>query len=262
MVGLGGLRCLPVRASTGGWSPTASGDRPVRQAKVDVQGARPQLTRPLPQADALRLESPALGTVRGPMPDPDREPRIDREDIDDIIGIASQQADLEAERITIQEVLDIGQELDLAPRHVDAALRELDRQREAQATAAAIWRLRLVRSAWGAAAALALVLLAAVTGQRTLAGRLAEVERCAAQVQNVIERQVAVRARLGGSEASVQRDAELAGAENRVHLERRRHDEAAADYNAMAQGIPGRWWAVLFGMPSHVATWRPDRGVK
>lgn len=48
---------------------------------------------------------------------------------------------------------------------------------------------------------------------------------------------------------SLDRDAELAGAENRVGIERRRYDEAAAAYNASASTLPHALTCGLVGVP-------------
>jgi uncharacterized membrane protein YgcG len=106
----------------------------------------------------------------------------------------------------------------------------------------------------GSAAALATLLIAILFAIHAHLGSLrAEVDRSRAQVRNVRERQVAVRAQWATAPPSSDRDAELSGAENRVRIERKRYDEAAAAYNAAAgsgfTGLCARW----FGMPAHVS---------
>lgn len=103
------------------------------------------------------------------------------------------------------------------------------------------------------AAALALVVLlgiAVATTHGELRERHALVERARAQVENVRERQVAVVARFAGAEASVGREAELSGAENRVRIERARYDEAAATYNAAAGSAWAGLCARITGLPA------------
>jgi hypothetical protein len=77
----------------------------------------------------------------------------------------------------------------------------------------------------------------------------ADVERARAQVVNVRQRQAEVLARFGGQPPSPEQEAEVSGAANRVRVERRRYDEAAAAYNATAAGTLARAAAWLRGLP-------------
>ncbi len=77
--------------------------------------------------------------------------------------------------------------------------------------------------------------------------------RARAQVRNVVERQEVVRLRWADADADADardRMAELAGAENRVRIERARYDEAAAAYNAEASGAWPSLVARLSGLPA------------
>lgn len=80
----------------------------------------------------------------------------------------------------------------------------------------------------------------------------ADVERTRAQVVNVRERQAEVVARVKGQAPTPEHEAELSGAANRVRVERRRYDEAAAAYNASTAGTLARLAARLHGLPATV----------
>ena len=47
-------------------------------------------------------------------------------------------------------------------------------------------------------------------------------------------------------------DAELLGAENRVRVEQKRYDEAAAKYNAEARGVGAGLARTFVGLPAEV----------
>lgn len=78
----------------------------------------------------------------------------------------------------------------------------------------------------------------------------AEVDRARAQVVNVRQRQAEVLARFGGQPTTPEQEAEVSGAANRVRVERRRYDEAAAAYNASAAGTLAKLAARLHGLPT------------
>lgn len=82
----------------------------------------------------------------------------------------------------------------------------------------------------------------------------AEVERTRAQVVNVRQRQAEVLARLGAPPFSVEQEAEVSGSANRVRVEQRRYDEAAAAYNAVTGSTLARLAARLQGRPATVPT--------
>lgn len=121
-------------------------------------------------------------------------------------------------------------------RH-EARLRD-ERRKQARVLAGAI-ALTLV----------ALMGLAGVNTHAKLRDLHAQVERARAQVANVRERQEAVVTRFASAEASVGREAELSGAENRVRIERARYDEAAAVYNAAVGSAWGAACAAVTGLP-------------
>ncbi|MGV3622787.1 MAG: LemA family protein [Archangium sp.] len=88
-------------------------------------------------------------------------------------------------------------------------------------------------------------------GER-LANRYAVVEKTRAQVKNVKERQLETIAHQQYAEPSEAREAELAGAENRVRIERKRYDEAASAYNVELRSFFSKWAAKVRGLPPAV----------
>ncbi|WP_437958343.1 hypothetical protein WME76_00940 [Sorangium sp. So ce119] len=178
--------------------------------------------------------------------------KIDYEDVDEVIALAARLAEADKDRLRIEDLERVGAELEIPPHHVRRAVEELAarRQREAAQEIAGRRRLR-----WAGAALAGIVL---VLGGITLSARAsleqarAEVQRRRAQVENVVERRERTRARHEGAAPSPERDAELAGADNRVSIERRRYDEDASAYNALASGLSEQLAARLFRLPARV----------
>ncbi len=187
------------------------------------------------------------------MSKPPRSPRsVDYEDVDDIIGVAAELQQLDADRLSVEELVDVGRQLAIPERFIAPAIAELRRRRDAKLAAAAAAARRRRYLLIGAGAVGGLALLAALFGQRGLASAHADVARARAQLVNVQERQVGTRALWEASSNARERLAELSGADNRVRVERQRYDEAAAAYNASAGAFPNRLWAALFGYPTRV----------
>ncbi|MEZ4266898.1 MAG: LemA family protein [Myxococcota bacterium] len=190
-----------------------------------------------------------------PSPRSPRSPRsIDYEDVDDIIGVAAELQQLDADRLSVEELVDVGRELAIPEQFVGPAIAELRRRRDAKLAVAAAAARRRRYALIGAGALVGLAFLAALVGQRSLAGAYAEVARARAQLVNVQERQEGTRKLWEASSNARERMAELSGADNRVRVERQRYDEAAAAYNASAGAFPNRLWAGLFGYPTSVPT--------
>lgn len=187
-------------------------------------------------------------------------------DLDDVIEIAARRAEQRSDVVTRAEIEAIARELDIPDADVDAALHELERRRAAEAAAAGVARAntrarahRIKQAAIGLA--VALVVLLGWSWWR-LSGRHAALEAQRAQVYNVVERQAATVEQWGDRPASPERDAELSGAENRVRIERRHYDAAAAAYNRVAGGFPAVIFRGLLGYPppaplSNEADWSP-----
>jgi hypothetical protein len=178
--------------------------------------------------------------------------QIDYEDVDDIIGVAAELQQLDEDRLSVEELVSVGRDLDIPEKYVQPAIAELRRRR--QATLAADARRRKTRRLYWliAGGALAVVIVWALIGQSSLSSALAEVEQARAQVANVVERRREVRAQWESAPDGRERTAELAGADNRVSVERRRYDEVAAAYNAKVNAFPSSLWAAIFGYPGDV----------
>jgi LemA protein len=121
-----------------------------------------------------------------------RERRIPDDQMDDVIARAArlqEQARAGARDLTVAEVKEVGQELDIDPRFVDVALAELERERAEAAVAkqrARTWRLRLA-AAGGAVIALLLVVAWSGAGGVRAAERRAEAAGTA--LTTVLDRQ-------------------------------------------------------------------------
>lgn len=183
------------------------------------------------------------------------------EDVDDLIHTATRlmQKDAAPETLTADDLKQIGAELDIPARYIDRALEALtqrrleqererqERERERQARLA-----RLRRSAWVAAGVAGVLALSGLFVRNGLNSTLADVARQRAQVRNVVERRERVQQRYGSATPGPERDAELSGADNRVSVEQRRYDEAAAGYNASATSFPSVLVVRLTGLPPSV----------
>jgi len=189
--------------------------------------------------------------------------RRDLDDVDDVIGLAAELRAREAGELTLADLEEVGRELDIEERYVRQAVAALDAKRreaaraEEQAQERRRERARLLaRLAAGvAAAALVLGLGAWLVGgsvERELRVHHADVEAKRAQVVNVLERKAAAERQWRDAPASPGRDAELSGAENRVRIERKRYDEAAARYNAARGGSFTSFWARRAELPERV----------
>jgi uncharacterized protein HemX len=180
---------------------------------------------------------------------------IDDEDVDDIVEIASelqQQESEDAARLDRDDMIQIGTELGLDEEHVDEAI-EVHQDREEAAEEKARTHAKIAIVAGVAVAFLAiLVLILAFVGRGSVKEERSKVNKAKAQVRNVLDRQANVEKRFEGAELNSDREAELAGAENRVAIEKRRYDEAATEYNDVAGSFPGSWGATVFGLPKSV----------
>ncbi|WP_433932710.1 hypothetical protein AB3662_00940 [Sorangium cellulosum] len=178
--------------------------------------------------------------------------KVDYEDVDEVIALAARLAEADKDRLRIEDLERVGAELEIPPHHVRRAVEELAARRQREAAQKLATRRRL-RWAGASLAALALM-LGGITllARASLEQARAEVQRRRAQVENVVERRERTRARHEGAAPSPERDAELAGADNRVSIERRRYDEDASAYNALASGLSEQLAARLFRLPARV----------
>lgn len=189
-------------------------------------------------------------------PKPASEPSIDEDDVDDVIGHAERLKLGEEGKLSLDDLKAVGRELDIEERHVEQAVHKLEgerREQHARLARLTAQRRKLLRYV-GIAFAVLFVLLASITvsARSTLNDGLAEVRAKRAQLDSVLERQARVKALYVGRAATLDSDAELLGAENRVRVEQKRYDEAAARYNAEARGFGAGLATSLFGLPESV----------
>jgi hypothetical protein len=174
---------------------------------------------------------------------------INFDDVDDIIGVASELQELERDRLSVEDLRAVARDLDIPEHLLQPAIAELDRRRQATLAAEAERRRRRQRVQWVSAGVAAVIAVWALSGNARLGALGVEVDRARAQWVSVQERQVATEKQWRGQPDSPGRMAELSGAENRVRVERKRYDEAASAYNEAAAGFPSSLWRNLFGHP-------------
>ncbi|MCA9518318.1 MAG: LemA family protein [Myxococcales bacterium] len=189
---------------------------------------------------------------------------VNYDDVDDVIGIASEMEDVARERLSVEELESVARDLEIPTEYVRPAVDELRRRRAAElAAVAARQRKRRLAFAVAGGVIVALTLWVVVTGSG-LSGLVTDAARQRAQVVNVMQRQAATTAGLaggGGGATERERHAELSGAENRVRVERKRYDDVVAEYNAGAVGFPGGLARTLYGLPktlpfsTEIGTW-------
>ncbi len=185
------------------------------------------------------------------------------DDVDDVIGLAAELKQQASDRLTSSDLEDIGRELDIEPIYVRKAVEALlarqaqqekdaDERAKAAARTTALRKRRLMQVAIALGSLFFVLFVGIYSKQSSLSDAKAQVDQKAAQVDNVMERQATVKARYQGASPGPERDAMLDGAENRVRIERKRYDEAAAAYNAEAGGVLAGLAAGLFGLPERV----------
>ena len=197
-----------------------------------------------------RSDDPANGHNRSLA----RRPVADDE-VDDIIGIASEIAEEDRARdaqLDVDDVVRIGEELGLDDHHVERAVDELRERQQQDAEASARRKKHVLIGAGVVAAFLALLFILGLSGRSSLRDLQSDVNEKRAQLQNVMDRQREVNARYAGQAATPERDAELAGATNRVAIERRRYDQAVNRYNTEAGSLTGSLGVTFFGMPENL----------
>jgi hypothetical protein len=102
------------------------------------------------------------------------------------------------------------------------------------------------------AAVVALALAVFGITYSSLQSTLSAAEQKRAQVENVVERQAKTEQMYAGQADSLEKNAALEGAENRVRIEVRRYDEVAAEYNSSAAGFPGGLVVSATGLPAEL----------
>ena len=184
------------------------------------------------------------------------EVQIAEEDVDDVVGLAMRMMHEEEGQLSLREMQEVGEELDIPPEYIERAQAELQRERaatraaeqqEAQRTA------KLKRTVTlGVVVVAGVLLLWTGVAVSSLTSLHASVQTQAAQVANVTERKATVVEMYQGRADSPDKDAEIIGAENRIRVETKRYAELAGEYNAAAGSFPVALVRPLFGLPASV----------
>jgi cell division protein FtsB len=182
--------------------------------------------------------------------------KIDYEDVDDIIAAAERlRADAEDD-LTPQELADIGAELGIPAEYVEQARQKLEARRAKHERDAKRREKRRAKIALVAGAVIlsagAIFGLWSYSSLSGLRDAYALVEQQRAQVDNVRDRKAAIERQFEGREPSLEKDAELIGAQNRLRVEIKRLNEAAAHYNRQARGFPASLWTGSEELPEQV----------
>ena len=191
--------------------------------------------------------------------------KVAYEDVDDVIAAAARAMDQEASYLSVEELQQVAEELDIPARLVQPAIEEVRRRREkelAAERAALRARRRAIRIGAGVSAGLGVVLaIWALVQRSSMQEALLAAQSQRSQVVNVIDRQGATHAQWDDASDSAEKRAELSGAENRVRVERKRYDELATAYGREASSLMGKVWVSLGGYPaelplsSEIDTW-------
>lgn len=180
------------------------------------------------------------------------ESKVEFEDVDDIIDVAARAMDESREYLSIEELQSVAADLDISAEYVEPAIAEVRRRRQTMLAAERAAHKRRRTIVIVVASIIGVFALWVFIVAQGLASKHAWVLKQRSQVTNVLERQVATENRWRGKPDSADRIAELSGSENRVRVERKRYDDAAAVYNASAGGFPGSLAASLTGRPEAV----------
>lgn len=179
---------------------------------------------------------------------PPRE--VDYNDVDDVIGIASEMQAIDQDRLSVEDLEAVASDLDMPKEYVRPAIEELRRRRAARLAQLAR-KMKIKR--WiviGAGALVVLLALWAVISNGSLGDKQVAAENARAQVRSLVEARAVVVAREQGMPESREKMAALSGADTRVTVAKRRYDEAVLEYNQAAGSFPGSLWAAIFGRPS------------
>lgn len=207
------------------------------------------------------------------------EPTLSRNEAEDLIGRAAEMDHEDAEKLTRVEVIEAAREAGVSEASVHKAIQKDEQEKVAANLQRAYRRDRRKAFAKNTAAIVVVVLVSALVAfgmfhvrtarvRDEITTRMEAIRQHRADVHSAMQRQTLVRAtwenpivfnpnRLLFS-GSVEydramadrirvRDAEITGAENRVHIAVRRYDAAVADYNRYAESF-----GTPVGFPRHV----------
>ncbi len=176
---------------------------------------------------------------------------IDQKDVDDVIGLATdidEKQQRELGKVSLDEMVNIGEQVGLDRDDVEQAVGKLESHKKEQARQVAE-RLRRRKIALmvclGTAALFLLICFVGRSGLKSAASTAAQKR---SQVASVVERRNQTKANFAGKASTPGIVAEIAGAENRIGIEKRRYDQAATTYNKKADSFPGSWGRRLFFM--------------
>ncbi len=185
----------------------------------------------------------------------------------------------------------------ISDRAVEAAIAQLEREREAARQLAVTKSKSRRQIAIGAGALGAFLLLKGALNQRALSSRLAGVEAARANVEVALQRRQDLvpnvlslaktnlqnetgliralnrpdvdAATLGRAVTELQNRGiqagaldEVAGTENRIAVARRRFNENALAYNSKAGAFPASAWRGVFGFPAKVEGFQADKSAQ
>ena len=182
---------------------------------------------------------------------------VNYEDVDEVIGLAAELRHQSEDLLSPEELAAIGEELGIPAEFVDRARQELTRRREQaerQARAAAERRRQITLIVSVVAGVLLLVsAILSFTAVSSARSAYHVVLAQAAEVHNVQDRQASVLALYADRPDSIDRDAEIMGAENRVRVATQRYNEAVATYNLRASRFPASLWLPFTDLPPTIA---------
>lgn len=163
------------------------------------------------------------------------DPTVDYDDVDDIIATAERLREKARNELTLEEMREVGAEVGIPADFIDRAHQKLQEERRAETIAAIRQKNRRQRMLTIIGGILVLILVAGAVSYSSTTSRLndlyAEVEQHQAEVANQKARQGSVEAHYRDLPDSLDKQAELIGAENRVRVATQRFNEAAARYN-------------------------------
>jgi len=182
--------------------------------------------------------------------------QVAEEDVDDVIEIAARIMMEEEGQLTLAELQEVGEELDIPAEYIERAQKQLQTDRaqakvQLQKELEDKKRFKMV-GLFGGVGLVSVVSLWTLITASTLSSLHAEVEASKAQVQNVQARKQTVAEMLKDRPNSPDKDAELIGAENRIRVETKRYSDAASKYNSKSNGIFGGIASSLTGLPKQV----------
>lgn len=176
-------------------------------------------------------------------------------DVDDVIELAARYTQRDDDLMTGADLVDIGQQLDLAPAAIEEAVQELHRrraiQKEEQEQSVARMAARKKLAIVFGVGTVVLLGLSLVFSNAALSTRYAVVEEHAGLVREAMTRAEITERNIATLELDATgRAGEVLGAQNRITVERRRYDQAVADYNQVAGGLFGGIARALSSKPA------------